>query len=144
MVFHRLPLNIYLTITLSLNNKILQLYKRAGQKSLCNFAEILCIEKVKWNFTRTTYESKYFMKTIQWSSYSNLKYRLSIYKLCCTVCNHLLLATKNCTLQNSNDISKCRVLISSCLKVNHHYNAASIHGSTYLHCQDNLHGAWLF
>lgn len=69
---------------------------------------------------------------------------LSIYNLCCTMCNHLLSATKNCTLQNSNDIWKCRVLISSCLKVNHRYNAASIHGSTYLRCQDNLHGDWLF
>lgn len=96
--------------------------------------KVLYVEKAGWEFHENSIW-RYFMKTSYWSVYINLKKKKKIlsmppiYNLYCTTCNHLLSATKNCTLQNSNDIWKYRVLISSCSKVNHHQNAASTHGS---------------
>lgn len=146
-------LNTNLAMILSFTlKKVLKLYKWTGQmlnrltKTSMQFCKNLTRGKSKMELHENNILIKVFHEDLSLKLLQQPKIQsiLSIYNLCCTMCNHLLSATKNCTLLNSNDIWKCTVLISSCLKVNHRYSAASIHGSTYLHCQDNLHGDWLF
>lgn len=43
------------------------------------------------------------LKCLHQSKKKKILSMLPIYNLCCTTCNHLLSATKNGTLQNSND-----------------------------------------